>query len=337
MGNIMIIAEAGVNHNGSVKIAKELIDASADAHADAVKFQTFNPNALVTSTTPKAGYQKKTTHANETQLEMIRKLRLTKEMHVELIQYAKTRKIQFISTPFDHESVNMLRSLGLHTWKIPSGEITNLPHLREIGALKESVLLSTGMADIQEITNALAALINSGTPRNKITLLHCHTEYPTPLVDANLKAITTMKNQFPDMSIGYSDHTQGIETAVAAAALGATVIEKHFTLDRNLPGPDHRASLEPACLKQMIRFIRNIESAMGSGIKQPSESEIKNRATVRKSIVSSRRIKEGEAFSTENLTTKRPGTGISPMLWDTILRNKATKDYDADELIEHSD
>jgi len=328
----LIIAEAGVNHNGSVKTAKKLIDAAVDAGADIVKFQTFTADAIVSKYAKKAKYQEQTTNADESHYEMIKKLELDKETHLQLISYCDTRGIQFLSSPFDIKSISLLNELGLNIFKVPSGEITNLPYLREIGSYGKRIILSTGMSTISEIEMSLNILEKAGTSRNQITVLHCNTEYPTPIVDVNLKAMLTIRDKL-EVSVGYSDHTQGIEIPIAAVAIGASVIEKHFTLDRNLRGPDHHASLEPAELKAMVKAIRNIEKAMGDGIKTPSASESKNITIARKSIVASKLIKKGELFSTSNLTVKRPGLGISPMQWDSIIGQKADRNYQADDLI----
>jgi N,N'-diacetyllegionaminate synthase len=327
-----IIAEAGVNHNGSLEIAFQLIDVAVAAGADAVKFQTFKAEKIIAVNAPKAGYQKKTTDSGESQLEMVRKLELDEAAHRRLYQYCQHKGIQFLSSPFDIESVQMLASLGLNTFKIPSGEITNLPYLREIGRLKKEVILSTGMSDMEEIRTALNVLYKCGVEKKNITLLHCNTEYPTPMADVNLRAMLAMAEMF-EVRVGYSDHTLGIEVSIAAVALGAAVIEKHFTLDRNMEGPDHRASLEPDELKAMVAAIRNVEAALGSGIKMPSPSELRNRAIVRKSVVAARNIKKGEPFTEENITAKRPGHGISPMRWDEVLGQAAQKDYEKDDLI----
>ena len=328
-----IIAEAGVNHNGSLKLAKKLVDVAVSAGADAVKFQTFKAEAVVSRFAPKAEYQKQTTDANESQLEMIKKLELSYEDFEELFRYCKNRGIIFMSTPFDIESARFLKDLGVEIFKIPSGEITNYLLLKEIGSYGKEIILSTGMADLGEIEDALEVLTTAGTPKEKITVLHCNTEYPTPYEDVNLRAMLTIKEAFK-VKVGYSDHTLGIEIPVAAVALGACVIEKHFTLDKNLPGPDHRASLEPEELKAMVRAIRNVEKALGSGIKKPSPSELKNLPIARKSIVARRAIKKGEIFTEENLTVKRPGTGISPMRWNEVLGRKAPRDFKQDEMIE---
>jgi N,N'-diacetyllegionaminate synthase len=328
-----IIAEAGVNHNGSLEMAFQLIDAAVAAGADAVKFQTFKAEKVISANAPKAGYQKDTTGSDESQLEMAKKLELDETAHIQLYQYCQHKGIQFLSTPFDLESIDLLYRLGLDIFKIPSGEITNLPYLRKLGALKKRLIVSTGMAELGEIEDALDVLTATGTPIENITVLHCNTEYPTPFEDVNLRAMLTIRNAFPGISVGYSDHTLGIEVAVAAVALGAAVLEKHFTLDRNLPGPDHRASLEPDELKAMVQAIRNIEKALGNGIKRPSPSEVQNKPIARKSLVATQPIKAGELFSTDNITAKRPGVGISPMRWDEVLGQAAQKDYEKDDLI----
>jgi N,N'-diacetyllegionaminate synthase len=328
----LIIAEAGVNHNGNIELAKQLIDAAAEAGADLVKFQTFNAKRQVTSFAKKAEYQKMTTNSEESQYEMLRKLELSTEMHYDLINHCSSCNIGFFSTGFDIDSINFLVNLGQDNFKIPSGEITNLPYLRHIGQLGKLVILSTGMATMDEIKSAIDVLEQSGTHRSKITVLHCTTEYPTPMADVNLKAMQGIHSAF-DVKIGYSDHTSGIEVAIAAVALGASVIEKHFTIDRNLPGPDHKASLEPEELKSMVLAIRNIEVALGDGIKRVTNSEAKNIPIARKSLVAYQTIKKGEKFSEKNITTKRPGTGISPMLWDDVIGETATRDFSIDELI----
>lgn len=332
-GTTFIIAEAGVNHNGSLEMAMQLIDEAVAAGADIIKFQTFKAEKLISANAPKAGYQQKTTSPDESQLEMVKKLELDEETHIILQQHCQEKGIEFLSTPFDLESVDLLNRMGLELFKIPSGEITNLPYLRKIGALKKRLIMSTGMADLGEIEDALNILTASGTPLDNITVLHCNTEYPTPFEDVNLKAMLTIKHAFPSVAVGYSDHTIGIEVPIAAVAMGATVIEKHFTLDRSLPGPDHKASLEPGELQDMVRAIRNIEKALGNGIKQPSPSELKNKPIARKSLVASQSIKKGEKFSADNITAKRPGTGISPMRWDEVLGHIAQKDYEKDDLI----
>ena len=327
-----IIAEAGVNHNGSLEMAFQLIDVAVVAGADAVKFQTFKAEKVIAVNAPKAGYQKETTGSDESQLEMVKKLELDETAHTKLYQYCQHKGIQFLSTPFDLESIDLLNRLGLEIFKIPSGEITNLPYLRKLGALKKRLILSTGMADLGEIEDALDVLAESGTLLENITVLHCNTEYPTPFEDVNLRAMLTIGHAF-GVAVGYSDHTPGSEVAVAAVALGAAVLEKHFTLDRNLPGPDHKASLEPDELKAMVQAIRNIEKALGNGIKRPSPSEVKNKSIARKSLVATQPIKKGELFSADNITAKRPGVGISPMRWDEVLGQVAQKDYEKDDLI----
>ena len=328
-----IIAEAGVNHNGSISIAKKLIDVSADAGSDAVKFQTFKAERLVCKSAAKADYQKKTTDADESQLDMIKKLELNEDAHKELMDYGRDKGIIFLSSPFDLESIDLLNKLGIEIFKIPSGEITNLPYLRKIGRLKKKVILSTGMADLGEIGNAINVLTEYGTRKDDITVLHCNTEYPTPFEDVNLNAMLTIRDAFK-VKVGYSDHTPGIEAPVAAVALGAAVIEKHFTIDKNMKGPDHKASLEPDELKAMVHAIRNIEKALGNGIKKPSRSEMKNIQVVRKSIVAAKDIKKGETFTDDNITVKRPGTGISPLKWDGIIGKAAIKDFAENEFIE---
>jgi len=332
-GSTLIIAEAGVNHNGSIETAGQLIETAAEARADLVKFQTFSADRLVTGSASKANYQLETTSTSESQLEMIRKLELSREMHEELIVHCQKCGIGFFSTGFDPQSVDLLAELGLDRFKIPSGEITNLPYLRHIGQYGKPVILSTGMARLGEIEAALEVLEASGTPRERVTVLHCNTEYPTPMADVNLKAMLAIRDAL-GVQVGYSDHTLGIEVPIAAVAMGATVIEKHFTLDRNLPGPDHRASLEPDELKAMVQAIRNIELALsGDGLKRPSPSESKNLEIARKSLVALVPIKAGEPFTEANLGVKRPGSGISPMRWDDFIGRPANRDYQADELI----
>jgi len=332
MNKVFIIAEAGVNHNGSIELAKKLIDVASESGADAVKFQTFKAEKLVSKKAQKAHYQKQTTDKTESQFDMIKKLELDLDTHKELISYCKTKNIMFLSTPFDHDSIELLNDLGLEIFKIPSGEITNLPYLRHIGKLNKKVILSTGMADIGEIEDALDILISSGTKKENITVLHANTMYPTPMEDVNLKAMVTIGNTF-DIAFGYSDHTLGIEVDIAAVAMGACCIEKHFTLDKTMEGPDHKASLEPDELKAMVKAIRNIEVALGSSIKKPSKSEIPNMQIARKSIVAKLDIKKGDKLSEENITIKRPGNGINPMRWDEIVGTIATKDYKEDEFI----
>lgn len=329
-----IIAEAGVNHNGKIETAKKMIDFAAEYGADAVKFQTFKSEKGITKYAPKADYQRKNTSSNETQLEMVKKLELSESDHEILCDYCKLRKIQFLSTPFDLESIEFLNNLGVETFKIPSGELTNLPYLRKIGQLQKNIILSTGMAFLGEIEDALRILLESDLTLDRITLLHCNSEYPTPLHDVNLRAMQTIGHAFPGIKIGYSDHTVGIEVAIAAVVLGATIIEKHFTLDRTMRGPDHSASIEPLELKTMIKAIRNVEKSLGNGIKQPSASENKNKSIARKSLVASVKIRKDEVFTSKNLTAKRPETGISPMRWDDIIGRKAIRDFDEDEFIE---
>ncbi len=328
-----IIAEAGVNYNGSIDIAKKLISIAKEIGADAVKFQTFKAERLVCKSARKAEYQKNTTDADESQFDMIKRLELNEDAHRELICYCKNKNIIFLSTPFDLESIDLLNNLGLEIFKIPSGEITNLPYIRKIGRLKKKVILSTGMADLEEIGNAINVLTEYGTRKEDITVLHCNTEYPTPFEDVNLLAMLSIRDAFK-VAVGYSDHTVGIEISIAAVALGATVIEKHFTLDKNMEGPDHKASLEPHELKAMVRAIRNIEKAMGDGIKKPSTSEIKNKLIVRKSIVAAKEIKKGEVLSEETLAVKRPGNGMSPLEWDRVIGKRAKRNFTEDEMIE---
>ena len=330
--SVFIIAEAGVNHNGSIKIAKKLINLASEAGADAIKFQTFKAENIATINSKKANYQKHTTSKKESQYKMLKKLELTKEAHQELIRHSKKKKIQFLSSPFDHESIQLLDDLGLKIFKIPSGEITNFPYLKHLGKLKKKIILSTGMANILEIRKALNILTNSGTKKSNITILHTNTEYPTPMKDVNLNAMITIRNLFK-VAVGYSDHTLGVEVDIAAVALGAKCIEKHFTLNRNMRGPDHKASLEPKEFKYMIRSIRNIEIALGDGTKKPTKSEKKNIKIVRKSIVAKIEIKKGDRFSKNNIAIKRPGIGMSPMKWEKILGTKAKKNYNTDDLI----
>ena len=332
MNKVFIIAEAGVNHNGSVQLAKKLIDVASEAGVDAVKFQTFKAENLVSKSAQKAEYQKETTDKSESQFEMIKKLELDTNTHTELIKYCKTKNIMFLSTPFDHDSIDLLDELGLEIFKIASGEITNMPYLRHIGKLGKQVILSTGMADIGEIEDAIDILVNAGTCKENITVLHANTMYPTPMKDVNLKAMVTIGNTF-DIAYGYSDHTLGIEVDIAAVAMGAAIIEKHFTLDKNMDGPDHKASLEPKELIAMVQGIRNIELALGSSVKKPSESEIVNKLPGRKSIVAKVPIKKGETFSSDNLTIKRPGNGLSPMLWDNVIGKIANQNYTIDDQI----
>ena len=330
--SVFIIAEAGVNHNGSIDLARRLIDEASNSGADAVKFQTFKAENLVTKNSKKAEYQKKTTDKNESQFDMIKKLELDIDAHKELISYCQSKKIIFLSSPFDQDSVELLNDLGLGIFKIPSGEITNLPYLRSIGRLNKNVILSTGMSDMGEIEDALDILVDMGTKKENIIVLHANTMYPTPMEDVNLKAMATIGAAF-DISYGYSDHTVGIEIDIAAVAMGASCIEKHFTLDKSMEGPDHKASLEPNEFKAMVKAIRNIEVALGSGIKKPSKSELPNMKAARKSIVAKTKIKQGDILSDNNLTIKRPGNGISPMRLDEIVGTKSAKDYIEEELI----
>lgn len=327
MKKTFIIAEAGVNHNGSMEIAKKLVDIAVNAGCDAIKFQTFKSENLVSKNAQKANYQKETTDSAESQLEMLKKLELSESNFSKLKKYCDKNNIIFLSTPFDLESADFLASLNMPIFKIPSGEITNLPYLRKIASFKSDIILSTGMATLDEIGQAIEVL-----KRCKISLLHCTTEYPCPYDEVNLKAIQTLKDKF-DLEVGYSDHTLGIEVAIVAVAMGATIIEKHFTLDKNTNGPDHRASLEPQELKEMVKNIRNIEKAIGTGEKLPSKSELKNIKIARKSIVAKCDIKKGEVYTEDNLTTKRPATGISPMKWDEIIGSVANKDCKEDDVI----
>ena len=329
---VFIIAEAGVNHNGSIPLAKKLIDVAVLSGADAVKFQSFTATNLVTKIASKASYQLKVSNLDESQFDMIKKLELNEHNHKELIKYCNESKIMFLSTPFDIDSVNLLNNLNLEIIKIPSGEITNLPYLRHIGSLNKKVIISTGMSTLKEIGDALKILINAGTPKAKIIVLHANTMYPTPMKDVNLRAMQSIRDKF-DISVGYSDHTLGIEVDIAAVALGASVIEKHFTLDKKMDGPDHAASLEPSELKAMVDAIRNIELAIGGEVKELTNSEKPNIDVARKSIVAKRFIKKGEVFSTNNLTTKRPGSGLSPMKWDSIIGTVAQRDYNLDDLL----
>lgn len=331
MSRVFIIAEAGVNHNGNIDIARELVDVASASGADAVKFQTFKAESLVCKSARKADYQMKTTNQEESQFDMLKKLELTPEMHEELLDYCKKKGIMFLSTPFDIDSLHYLIECGIDIIKIPSGEITNYPLLKEAGKTGKQIIISSGMSTLDEVRNAVNVLKDNGS--SDITVLHCNTEYPTPFADVNLQAMITMKEKL-GVAVGYSDHTQGIEVPIAAAALGASVIEKHFTLDQNMEGPDHKASLEPAELHAMVHAIRNLESAMGDGKKKPSESEKKNICIARKSIVARCNIGEGEIFTEDNLTTKRPGTGLSPMCWEQIIGSRSKRNFSEDELIE---
>ena len=334
MKHTLIIAEAGVNHNGSISMAKQLIVAAKSCGVDYVKFQTTkSPESITSKFAQMAEYQKKNLHQDESQLEMLRKILLKMEDFGELNYYCKGNGVNFMSTPFDLDSIDYLASLNMDYWKIPSGEITNLPYLRKIAGLGTPVIMSTGMCTLGDIESAMNVLTNNGLSIEQISLLHCNTEYPTPYEDVNLKAMLTLKECF-GVRVGYSDHTKGIEVPIAAVAMGAEIIEKHFTLDRTLPGPDHVASLEPQELKAMVNAIRNIEKAKGTGIKQVSSSEKKNIAIARKSIIAARNIKAGEKFIEENLTVKRPGNGICPMRWDEVIGKVAKRDFVEDELIE---
>jgi N,N'-diacetyllegionaminate synthase len=335
MNKVIIIAEAGVNHNGDIEFAKRLIDVAATAGVDYVKFQTFNSDDLVSKVAKKADYQiENTRDSTESQLEMLKKLELSHDQHQELITYCKKKNISFFSSAFDLDSLAFLSELGLSMVKIPSGEITNLPYLRKAATLFSEVIISSGMSTMKEISDALNVFIQSGIPKEKITILHCNTEYPTPMQHVNLQAMLSIQKEFA-VNVGYSDHTLGMEVPIAAVAMGARMIEKHFTLDRNLPGPDQLASLEPIELKAMVQAIRNIELAIsGNGIKEPSESETKNIKIARKSIVAKTTIVKGEVFLEDNITTKRPGTGISPMFWDEVIGQVANRDFNKDDLID---
>ena len=333
MRPVYIIAEAGVNHNGDPEIARQLIKAAAKAGADAVKFQTFKADKIVTRSAGKAEYQIHETGLKESHYEMIKRLELDADTHAKLMETCQRNSIDFLSSPFDLDSADLLASLGLEIFKIPSGEITNLPLLRRIGTLDLQVILSTGMSTLKEVEQALDVLAEAGTAKDQVTVLHCNTEYPTPFEDVNLAAMTNMSKQL-GVAIGYSDHTRGIEIPVAAVSRGAIVIEKHFTLSRSMDGPDHAASLEPDELSAMVSAIRNVEKALGDGIKRPSPSEQKNMTIARKSIVASVAIRRGDTFSTENLSVKRPGNGISPMLWDSVIGQEAKRDFAPDEIIE---
>jgi N,N'-diacetyllegionaminate synthase len=332
MKRTFIIAEAGVNHNGSVNMAKIMIDEATKFGADAIKFQSFKAEKLVSKHAAKAEYQKNTTIKGESQFQMIKKLELNVHAHKELFDYCNKKGITFLSSPFDLESIDLLNDLELGIFKIPSGEIINLPYLEKIGKLNKKVILSTGMSDLGEIEDALKILINNGTKRNNITVLQCNTEYPTPYEDVNLHGMITIKHAF-NVKIGFSDHTPGIEISIAAVALGAELIEKHFTLDKKMDGPDHKASIEPEEFGCMIKAIRNVEKALGNGIKKPSPSETKNIPIVRKSIVAINSIKKGELFTIENIGIKRPGNGVSPMKWYEVIGRKANEDFEVDELI----
>ncbi len=330
---VLIIAEAGVNHNGSFRLAKELVDVAKNCGADVVKFQTFKSNNLVTPYTKKALYQNSNNKDNESQFDMLSKLELTFDQQIDLKNYCDEKNIEFLSTAFDLESLDLISKMNLKRLKIPSGEITNLPYLRKIGSLGKPIILSTGMSNMQEIRNAINQLQLSGTSRDDISILHCTSEYPAPFFDINLKAMSTIKKEFK-VNVGYSDHTLGVEVSFAAVSLGAQIIEKHITLDKNLVGPDHKASLEPQEFRNLVEGIRNISIALGNEEKKITNSEIKNLKIVRKSIVAKKDIKKGELYTKENLTTKRPGIGICPMRWDEIIGKVSNKDYKSDDLIE---
>lgn len=333
MQRVFIIAEAGVNHNGNIELAKKLIDIAKDSGADAVKFQTAKAENVISKFAQKAQYQiENTNNAQESQLEMVKKLVLQDQDWPILLDYCHQKNIMFLSTPFDFESIDLLNRLGLEIFKIPSGEIDNLPYLRKIGKLNKKIILSTGMSNLGEIETAVSILTESGTKKENITILHCNTEYPTPMQDVNLKAMQTIADALK-LPVGYSDHTEGITIPIAAVAMGACVIEKHFTLDKNMEGPDHKASLEPHELKAMVKAIRDLEIALGDGIKQLSKSESKNKPIARKSIVANRPIKKGEVLDEENLYVKRPANGLSPMEWDNVIGKIAIKDFDEDECI----
>jgi N,N'-diacetyllegionaminate synthase len=334
MKNTIIIAEAGVNHNGNMDTARKLIDVAANAGADYVKFQTFKSEKVISKNAKMADYQIANTGGNiKSQLEMVKKYELNKAAHIELIKYCESRSIKFLSSPFDLESIDLLVELGLDILKIPSGEITNLPYLKKIASLNKEIILSTGMCFLGDIEIALNILLNNGANRDSITILHCNTEYPTPYADVNLMAMKTIQTSFK-VKVGYSDHTLGTEIPIAACALGACIIEKHFTLDKNMEGPDHIASLNPGEFKAMVSAIRIIDQALGNGIKEPSPSEIKNIAIARKSIIAAVDIKEGDVFTEDNLTVKRPGNGISPLQWNVLIGKSATKDFYEDDLID---
>lgn len=333
MKHVLIIAEAGVNHNGSLDIAKQLIDKAVEAGVDIIKFQTFKSEKLVSKAAKQAEYQQRNIgKKDESQLAMLKKLELSPSAHKELMDYCREKGIRFFSTAFDMDSIDYLHSLNLGLWKIPSGEITNYPYLRKIAQYHEPIILSTGMCELSDIEATLKVLVGFGVKKEQIIILHCNTEYPTPYSDVNLRAMLEIRDRF-GVQVGYSDHTQGIEVPIAAVALGASVIEKHFTLDKNMEGPDHKASLEPDELKAMVCAIRNVEQTLGSGHKTISESERKNIEIARKSIVAACPIKKGELFTEENLTVKRPGTGISPMRWSEVIGKTAAKDFEEEEMI----
>ncbi len=332
MDKVFIIAEAGVNHNGSLRIAKKMVDSAAFSGVDAIKFQAFHAGSFVSAFAPKAYYQQKATEKEESQLSMLKRLELSDKELFKISERCRKKGVRIILSPFDLRSIDVLVNLGIEIIKIPSGEITDLPYLRKVGALRKKIIMSTGMSNMKEVRDAVNVLVESGTSREDITLLHCNTDYPSSFEDVNLRAMADMKNKLK-VKTGYSDHTPGIEASLAAVALGASVIEKHFTLDRNMPGPDHGSSLEPNELNQMVDCVRNIEKALGSGGKEPSGSELKNITAVRKSIVAARDIRKNEVFTEENITVKRPGTGISPMEWDRVLGKRASKSFVKDEII----
>jgi len=334
--HVYVIAEAGVNHNGEIELAHALIDAAAEAGADAVKFQTFHAEDMVSASAPKARYQTRTTPSSESQLEMIRRLELDEPAHVELMEHCHGAGLDFISSPFDRLSIELLDRLGLQVLKVPSGELTNLPYLRSVGALGRRLIVSTGMADMSEVAFALDVLVESGTALEDIVVLQCTTEYPAPYEEVNLRAMCTMRDTF-GVRVGYSDHTVGPEVAVAAVALGASVIEKHLTLDRGMTGPDHAASAEPQEFAAMVSALRHVEVALGSGEKEPTPSERRNAAVARKSIVAARRIEAGTVIRAQDLSAKRPGTGMSPARWDALIGRRASRTYEADELIDLSE
>ena len=329
----LIIAEAGVNHNGNLALAKKLIETASQCGADVVKFQTFRAELLATKKAARAKYQIENIGKDGSQISMLKKLELKQEDYKSLLKYSKDKDIEFLSTAFDDKSIEFLDKLGIKRWKIPSGEITNLPYLRAIAKKNMPVILSTGMADMGDIRDAIEAMENSGLSRTSITVLQCTTEYPAPYDEINLNAMKTIKDEF-DVKIGYSDHTEGIEVAIAAVALGASVIEKHLTLSKQMEGPDHKASIEPEQFREMIKSIRIVERSLGNGIKIPGQSETKNMLIARKSIVAASQIRRGDIISERNLTTKRPGSGISPMEWDRLIGTLAQKDYEPDDQIE---
>lgn len=331
---VLIIAEAGVNHNGSLDLAKKLVDEAANAGVDIIKFQTFKAEKLVSKSAKQAEYQQRNIgKTNDSQYSMLKKLELNASQHEELIAYCQKKKIRFFSTAFDMDSIEYLHSLNLGLWKIPSGEITNYPYLKKIAQYGEPTILSTGMCELSDIEAAIHVLLNNGLQKKHITVLHCNTEYPTPMKDVNLKAMLEIEKKF-GVRVGYSDHTEGIEVPIAAVALGAMIIEKHFTLDKNMEGPDHKASLEPYELRAMVKAIRNIEEALGDGHKTVSNSEKKNIEIARKSIVAACPIRKGEILTDKNLSIKRPGNGISPMRWEEVIGTRAIRDYQEEEMIE---